>query len=148
MSISSKRLKENSYVISILCFCFSIGIGIFNVNANNKDITNVSIINLIATPEKYHHKKVRFEGVASIDPEHQAIYLSKNDADRFITKNSVRLLLNENDLIQYVNLNLNYVIIEGVFNAEFRGFADSYSGAIKKITRLELWTISRKKELQ
>lgn len=52
-------------------------------------ICEVSIINLIAYPERFHKKKVRVVGVASIQFEGTAIYLTKDCYKYHIYKNAI-----------------------------------------------------------
>jgi hypothetical protein len=59
------------------------------VPVSQKQPESVSIIRLIATPEKYHGKFVRVEGYLHNQFENSAIYLSKDDADHLIGKNAL-----------------------------------------------------------
>ena len=74
-------------MVSIILL-FSIAVSTFSYS---EEIINTSIINLIATPEKYHGKKVLFIGFAVMRFEETGIYLSKDDAERRILKNSIWL---------------------------------------------------------
>lgn len=98
----------------------------------------ISIINLIATPEKYHGKIVRVVGFAVLKFESTALYLSEQDATKRVTKNALWIDIDgRND--KYRSLNMRYVLIEGIFDAKNRGHMSLCSGAIKDISRLEPW---------
>jgi hypothetical protein len=106
--------------------------------------THVSIINLIATPEKYHGEKVLVDGYMVFDFESNGLYLTKGSADNSMTKDALWLSLEEffDKLPEevgggYLRLNESYVMVEGVFDAEDKGHFDLYSGAISKISRIK-----------
>ena len=109
--------------------------------AQNKNITKgCSIINLIATPEKYHNQKVRVIGFAKIEFEGNAIYLSENDAKVRISSNALWLSIGK-DFKKYRPLHNKYVIVEGRFDANAHGHGGLFSGGIKEINRLHEWRI-------
>jgi len=61
----------------------------------SQDAIEVSLINLIATPEQYDGKLVRVTGVAKVEFENSGLYLSRDDYKNAITKNAVCLTLDE-----------------------------------------------------
>jgi hypothetical protein len=100
----------------------------------------VSIINLIATPEKYHDEKVIIKGYAVLEFEGDAIYLSKEDAEYGITRNALYLDVDAEQLRNYQKDSQGYVLVEGKFDANSHGHLALFSGVIKEITRFEkLW---------
>ena len=113
---------------------------------SQKQPESVSIIRLIATPEKYHGKFVGIEGYIHNQFENSAIYLSKDDADHLIGKNALWVWYAEKvqkealdskqepDNLRYFDR--KYVLIEGVFNKDDHGHLGAYSGSIKKVTRI------------
>lgn len=109
----------------------------------SKETVEVSLINLIATPEKYDGKLVRVVGVGNINFESNGLYLSKEDYKKCVTKNAVWLDIDEGKLsTTYANLkqsNGKYILIEGVFDSKKMGHFDRYSGTVENITRYEFW---------
>lgn len=98
-----------------------------------------SIINLIATPEKYDKRVVRIKGFLNLEFEGNAIYLNKEDYTLGIDKNAIWIDTNSAiDSAHYYNCNHQYVIIEGTFIMNNKGHNDSYSGAITKVARVDL----------
>ena len=74
-----------SIVFMLLIFTFATGFG----DINRGDI-DVSMINLIATPEKYHGKIVRIIGVAFIEQRRSsAIFLTADCYKNYVAKNSL-----------------------------------------------------------
>lgn len=101
----------------------------------------VSLISLIATPEKYNQKRIRVIGYFNLEFEGNALYLSKEDYTLGIDKNGL-WIDRENIKIaskDYIRCNKQYVILEGTFQTDDKGHEDSYSGSITKITRIEPW---------
>jgi hypothetical protein len=111
-----------------------------------KQPESVSIIRLIATPEKYQGKFVRIEGYLHNQFEDSAIYLSKDDADHLINKNALwvryaekaqkQALYSEQEPDNLRYFDRKYVLIEGVFNEYDHGHLGAYAGSIKKVTRI------------
>ena len=100
----------------------------------------VSIIQLIATPEKYDGMLVRVTGVGNLEFEGNAIYLNKEDL-AYRTHNAVWLDFQSNTTVSYEeakDFNGKYVIVEGVFDKNNTGHMGDFHGAITDITRYEL----------
>ncbi|WP_459815311.1 hypothetical protein [Geotalea toluenoxydans] len=115
----------------------------------------VSIVSLIATPERYDGKVVRVYGVLVLEFEGDAIYITKADAENHIFKNSISLQIDYAKLgipekepsdpeqrRQMVakakslkSLTKKYVLIEGVFDKNTRGHLGLSSGSIN-VTRI------------
>ncbi|MDO3696026.1 hypothetical protein QVZ41_14330 [Wenyingzhuangia sp. chi5] len=102
---------------------------------------SVSIINLIASPEKYHNKKIQVIGYLNIEFEGNGIYLHKEDYDNGIEKNGLWVSFTKKtwEKLKKKKINKTYVIIEGTFNMEDKGHMGLFSGEIEKITRIDKW---------
>ena len=100
-------------------------------------IEHVSIINLIAAPEKYNDKLVRVKGYASAGEETSALYFHKEDNDQFLYENAVWLSLNNSKMRTYRFQNPGYVIVEGIFNSKNKGHLGAFNGGIERIQRLD-----------
>jgi hypothetical protein len=102
--------------------------------------TDVSLINLIAAPERYNGKLVRILGYLNLEFEGNALYLHKEDYDNSLFKNGVWIDLPRKEAIEKTKeFSKRYVIIEGVFDMNNTGHMALFSGSITKITRLDLW---------
>ena len=111
------------------------------VNAANHYAEDVSIIELIATPEKYDGKLVRVIGVGLIETDHgdfeDSLYLNKEDYE-IHTGNSLRLemgirAISREDASIF---NGKYVIVEGFFKQTDEPL---HSGLLTNVSRYELW---------
>ena len=108
-----KKTIVNLSIILISNFCFAYG------KANHQCI-GVSLIQLIANPDKYHGKLVRVIGVVNIEFEGNQIFTSKEHHKYSIPKNALWinpdldvLDVKEDALKIY---NGRYVLVEGIFN--------------------------------
>lgn len=108
-------------------------------------IEYVSLINLIATPEKYNGKWVRVIGAAKFEFEGNGLFLSKSDYDyKVVNKNAVwlspdteALKVDESTLAK--EFNGLHVLVEGIYDMNDNGQMGSYSGAITTVTRIVTW---------
>jgi hypothetical protein len=97
------------------------------------EIVLCSLVNLIATPERYEGKRVRTEGWATIGFESDAVFLSSEDA-RSHSINGVRLALHDAPITEHERLALRgrRVLVEGSFMRR----AHERHGVIYKISRI------------
>jgi hypothetical protein len=109
------------------------------LNSVKSKLESVSLISLIAAPEKYDQKLIRVKGYLNLVFEGNAIYLSKEDCDLGIDKNGLWIDLEgvKIDPKDYNRCNKQYVILEGTFQIDDKGHQNGYSGSIAKITRIE-----------
>src|SRR5689334_127036 len=101
------------------------------------DIEFISIITLIQSPEKYHHKRVRIVAIASLEFEGTAQWVSREDLEKSITKNGIWLEVKLDETTK--KLDRKVLIVEGTFDAVRKGHLGMYSGMIGDITRIQLW---------
>lgn len=128
-------MKMRQYIAGIgvvLSLLYSAGLEARNSISNG--ITRVSMVNLIATPHKYNHKKIQVEGFAHMKFEDKAAYLSPDDAKYLNTVNAVWLDVGggDSDLAKYDD---KWVLIEGDFDAKTHGHMGLFLGAMK-VTRM------------
>jgi hypothetical protein len=113
-----------------------------DISTQTVDIINdVSLISLIANPEKYNGQKIRAIGYLHLEFEGNGLYLHKEDYDHGIGKNAIWVDINTkhskvSDLKKYSN---HYVLIEGMFDSKNNGHEAMNSGSLKNVTRLEIW---------
>lgn len=101
------------------------------------EIEFISLITLIQNPEKFAGKKVRVVGLCTLAFEGKAVWTSREDMEKAVTKNAVWL---DSKLDKdTTKLDKKFLLVEGVFNATRKGHLGMYSGTIESITRLELW---------
>lgn len=101
---------------------------------------NVSMVDLIATPERYHGVKVRLVAVGNLEFEGNCISVSKEAWENH-TMDQIWIELGEELSPHYERLqryNGEYVIIEGVFHMYDKGHFDMFQGALHDVTRYDL----------
>ena len=101
------------------------------------EVVDLSIINLITTPERYNGKLVRIIGYVELQFEGTSIYLSKYA--NASAKNG--LWLDSVDPKIWPKYNKKYCLIEGTFNSNNQGHMGMWSGAIENIQRFEVWRL-------
>lgn len=104
---------------------------------------DVSVIQLIATPELFHGQDVRVIGFLHLEFEGDAVYLHREDFENSITQNSVAIELSESQEHAWRKLNNHYVIIEGRFSSVAKGHLGARPGSLQHITRLGNWSVRK-----
>jgi predicted RNA-binding protein YlqC (UPF0109 family) len=101
----------------------------------------VSLISLIANPEKYHNRHVRVIGYLNLQFEGNGLYFHKEDYDKFISKNGLWVSISRDStlLTNVKQCNNNYVLIEATFDSNNTGHMGMWSGALTDIKRIEKW---------
>lgn len=97
---------------------------------------DASIVQLLATPEKYDGKLVRVIGFLCLAFEGYAVYLHREDFDRGLTLNALWVDVPEK---RDERLSQKYVLLEGTFDASDHGHMGLFGGAITRITRMSVW---------
>jgi hypothetical protein len=105
-----------------------------------QDASGVSLLQLLATPERYDGVLVRTIGFLWLEFEGNKLYLHREDYEHAIVKQAVWLDFPQDPTAEQRRLRGNYVLVEGVFNAKRGGHMGLSTGAIEKISRLELWS--------
>ncbi|RTY85534.1 hypothetical protein [Flavobacterium sp. GT3R68] len=103
-----------------------------NVKPDEK-VQTVSIIQLISNPEKYDGKIISVAGFLNLGFEETALYLSQNDEEHKLKKNSIWI---DKDSDRSSIYHKEYVIITGTFDMKNNGHFGSFSGTLKKITNI------------
>lgn len=108
---------------------------------------DASIVELIATPERFHGKLVRVIGVGNLEFEGNYISLNTEEWRHF---GDHRLWISLGDPgITYdeaTAYNGKYVIVEGIFNMNNSGHGSLFKGAIENVSRYDLWDFEQETE--
>lgn len=112
--------------------------GYFPKRGFDDRVRDVSLIELIAQPERFDGERIRFLGFFTPLFEGTAIYLHREDFDHGISRNAVWIdipadMTNQ----QFGEVGMGYVICVGVFRAAHRGHMNMFSGAVTDVERLE-----------
>jgi len=100
---------------------------------------HISLLQLIATPERYDGKLVAVTGFLHLEFEEDILYLHEEDYRERISKNGV--WVERNALLKDLRsgLDLHYVSVVGVFDSANKGHMSSASGTLTNITKAFVW---------
>src|SRR5437899_3376183 len=101
--------------------------------------TDVTLVQLIANPDRFDDKLIRVIGFLRLEFEGDVLYLHREDYENAILGNGIWVSVTPAIAKQKPTLNMNYVLLEGVFSSSERGHMGMWSGAINQIRRPELW---------
>jgi hypothetical protein len=107
---------------------------------------SVSILQLIATPEKYDGKEVLVVGFLQLQHEGTILYLHEDDWKHHINKNGLWIMYKVGINAKPEALNMKYVIVKGTFDANNKGHMSLESGAITNVTLIDTWPDIGKKK--
>ena len=112
-----------------------------------QNVVSVPLVRLIVLPEKHHGMTVRITGFVRIEFEGNALYLHQEDDAQGLTDNGIWLDVPEALRRNAAAVNGKYGIVEGVFDAKHQGHMGLWSGTIRKITRMDVWSDPAKPRL-
>lgn len=110
-----------------------------SVTASAQGVEDVSILQLIATPEKFDGKMILVIGFLRLEHEGNVLYLHEDDYKHGISKNGVWIVTTDEIRKRAAQLNMRYVLVKGTFKSSDKGHISPNSGSITNITNVELW---------
>jgi len=119
--------------ISLVFIFILIGLG--GLMGKETSDNNVSLINLISTPDKYDGRQVLASGYLSVnDALGVVLYCHKEDYDFGLLKNSIKVLLSPDEKVLLNDFDKSYVMILG----EFKGIGEgtyNHSGMLLHVNK-------------
>lgn len=100
----------------------------------------VSLIALIAAPERYHGKQVVVPGYMYLQRERSALYLAKADFQHALFKNALYLQVPNQTVERIYPLNGCYVEVKGTFDGKHTGHMGAFSGELMVKEVSPVWT--------
>jgi hypothetical protein len=132
--VSSRLLSMKTIFITILLTVA----GLVPVRAADEPI-DVSMVQLIARPEKFHGKFVRVIGYLHLEFEGNGLYLHSEDYLVANTKNSIWFDGTVDTMKRPKDFNDQYILAEGTFDAKGHGHMGLFSGELHDIKRVQPW---------
>ena len=120
-----------------LIFLFFLLASVFAAQASEP--IDVSLVQLIADPARYHDREVRIVGYLHLEFEGNALYLHREDFQNSLYKNGIWIDPTGPLYASAKANNNSYVLVVGKFSAADTGHMGLWSGAIVKIERLVRW---------
>lgn len=99
----------------------------------------VSLVQLLASPEKYDGKRVTVIAFLRLTLEGNVLFAHKDDYDNFIYSDAIWVDPSPEMTTDKDELNLKYVRVEGTFHSGPRGRSTEIGG-IGDITRYSMWS--------
>lgn len=100
----------------------------------------VSLIQLIANPERYDGQRVQVVGYVKLEFEGTAIYTHHTDYEYGLTKNGLWLDFDpgaRTRLCMDASKNNRYAYVQGIFRASRQGHMGLFSGTLSELSRLD-----------
>jgi len=104
---------------------------------------DVSMVQLIADPQKFDGQIIRVIGFLRLEFEGNAVYLHREDFERAIFQNGFWIELTESQLKSSAKLNNGYVLVEARFSASEKGHLEIWPGSLQAVSRLSSWSVDR-----
>jgi hypothetical protein len=98
------------------------------------------MVQLIADPERFDGRLIHVIGFLRLEFEGNVLYLHREDYEQGILGDGIWVDVTPEIKQQSKTLNMNYVLMEGVFSSGDRGHMGLWSGTIEKIRRAEVWS--------
>lgn len=105
-------------------------------------ITTVSLLQLIATPERFDGRRVRVMGFLHLELEGNALYVHREDLDANLVANAIGIVPSPAVTAQRKRLDDRYVLVEGTFQASASD-TDMGAGALRDVTWIDRWPSHR-----
>ena len=109
------------------------GSGSVGAQPADTESVRVSLVQLIATPERFEGRKVVLRGFCRWGFEERAVYLHREDAELMNTANALWL---DADAAQNKDLDGRFVYVSGVFTGKSHGHLGAFPGEIRDIAQL------------
>ena len=114
----------------IACALFLATFGYAALASGEEELLRISIVQLLANPEKFEGKLVTVQGFVRLEFEGDAIYLHKEDYEHGLRSNGLWLNAKECKQMDGSKFDAGYALVSGRFTSSRRGHMDLWSGEI------------------
>jgi len=123
-------------VIAAVCLLFST---LLAGPTKAEEPINVTMVQLIANPERFDGKLIRVIGFLRLEFEGDVLYLHREDYEQALLGDGIWVDATPEIKKNSKDLNMHYVLFEGVFSSKDKGHMGMWSGTITQIRRAERW---------
>ncbi len=106
----------------------------------SQERVKVSLVQLIATPDRFDGKAVEVKGFLEMDWEGALLYLHQADADNAMLSNAIWVRVTGQMKKDEEKLNKKYVTVRGKFHAGFKEQLGNPLGGIPEVEKVEFWS--------
>jgi hypothetical protein len=107
-------------------------------------INEVSIVLLIADPERFDGQAVRMIAILRLEFEGNALYLHREDDEFSISRDGIWIDLTDSQLRAWKKSSSGYVIAEGGFTAKRKGHSGMWRGSLEQVKSLDPGNVRRR----
>jgi hypothetical protein len=100
----------------------------------------VSLIQLIATPDKFDGKLIYVCGLLEMSREGDLLFLDQSDRDNVILSNAIWVRRTEQMGKDRLTLNGKYVAVVGIFRVGFKEQLGTPGNGIPEVSHVEFWS--------
>lgn len=127
-----RRYKRATLLL--LCMTILLQLGTGARATDEQKFVQVSLVSLIATPDKYDGMLVMVKGIAHLDNKTSmySIFLTREDKRAGNGLNGIYLVLGSS-LANVDQFNDKYILVRGLFEAKNKGHLDSFSGSLTNV---------------
>jgi hypothetical protein len=128
-----RRVLQNATAVSLLLLPLLVAHA-------QTDPSQVTLLRVLADPDKYHGQEVQLIGYLHLEFEGNGLYLHKEDYDNSIIGNVIWIDPTPEMLKVIDRINDKYVVVRGVFDAKDHGHMGLFSGVLSRISRCDIWS--------
>jgi hypothetical protein len=103
-------------------------LALLSAPARSTEIRDVSMIQLIANPDRYDGSPIRLIAFLNLEFEGNALYLHREDYEKSLSSNAIWISLTDQQEKSSRKLSGGYVLVEGTFRANERGHSAHRTG--------------------
>jgi hypothetical protein len=123
----------------LLNILVTVAVAVTTGAAAEPEIERATLLQVLAHPEKYDGKRLQLIGYLHLQFEGNALWLHKEDYDHAIIGNMVSIEVQGEIRKREKELNDEYVMVIGTFDAKDLGHMGLCSGTLKNITSCGFW---------
>ena len=148
--MQNKRFSTKLFSVLLLLSAFSWSTAVSchaasDLNRNGNHLKSVSMIELIANPEKFDGKRVFVSGFVHFEFEGNGLYLHDEDFVDNIWKNGIGLSVTPEQEKRYAVCDAKYCFVVGTFHAVKPGYSSLWSGHLSDVTAMQILATSANK---
>lgn len=136
---STSRTLRSATILLVVCLLVGTGSNGWGAVEKPSEPINVGMLALLAAPQKYNGKIIRTIGYLYLRSDGDALFFRQEDLEIPILKDSFSLALTPEQKQQFKELNLRYVIVQGVMRSSGPDGPELSSGTIMQVTMVHGW---------
>ena len=138
---ATEEIVMKSWILlSIILICCAVAGTDAAISRENEQPEYVSIVQLVATPERFDGKLLVVTGFLSLGTEADELYISSSDEANGILENGISIVRTQEIQQKRAELNQKYVRVAGRFKLNNRLKARFTSGGFAEVESCQFWS--------